>query len=204
MFTWRAYVSCLRVALTCLSPILPPEPARVRAFPRLAPGGDSSGSVIGRAEPCPIVPRARESIHRRTRLFHRQVPGLSTINDRPDAFYTMSDKIIDPLSDGNANGSDSSRQTSTEHGEPMRNEENVVTDGPQIGQPGATETNGVRPSNHSAPEDGPLGSGSGNAAPTSKLPPRKGGDDGASYKGSSTGRSEGRSIGSSSDSSTTT
>ena len=129
----------------------------------------------GRAGPCPIVPRARESIHRRARLFHRQVPGLSTINDRPDAFYTMSDTIIGPLSDGNANGSDSSRQTSPEHGdgaEPTRNEENVVTDGPQIGQPGAAETDGVRPSNHSAPENGLSGSGSGIAAPMSKSPPR--------------------------------
>ena len=46
----------------------------------------------------------------------------------------MPDEIIDPLSDGNANGSDDSRQ----------NEENAVTDGPQIGQPGAAETVGVK------------------------------------------------------------
>ena len=33
----------------------------------------------GRAEPCPIVPRARETIHRRTRLFHRQREERATI-----------------------------------------------------------------------------------------------------------------------------
>ena len=143
-------------------------------------------------EPRPAVPRALEPLRRRARLFNRQVPGLSTISDRPDAFYTMPDsrEIIDPLSDGNAHespegstgaGASSLGLKSTAHGDGAEeptpsvtagNEENVVTDEPQPDQPGAAETDGEPSPTHSAPKDGPLGPGSGNAA---KCPPTAGG-----------------------------
>ena len=130
----------------------------------------------GRAEPCPIVPRARESTHRRTRLFHRQVPGLSTINDRPGAFYTMPDSIIGPFSDGNADGSGGSQQTSlglnsTVHGDGAEEptppvtagfEENVVTDGPQLGHAARENTrdrgfDGPRTQPFALDDDDPIG-----------------------------------------------
>ena len=69
-----------------------------------------------------------------TRLCYRQVPGLSTIHDWPGAFYTTPDsyEIIDPLSDGNADGS-SLGLNSTVHGDGAE-EQQGVTEVPPPGQ----------------------------------------------------------------------